>query len=53
MPPQPVGDLVVNRTGVGSLLGDAELGQQLKKPVRLHLEFPRQLVDSDLTHKTC
>ena len=53
MAPQPVGHVVVDRTGVRPLFGDAELGQHLNKPVRLHLEFPRQLVDSDLTHKTC
>jgi hypothetical protein len=50
--PQLDGDILVNGTGVSLLLGNAELRQQLQDPVRLDLKFPRQLVDSDLTHKT-
>jgi hypothetical protein len=50
-PPQPDRSFLVNRAGVGLLLSDTELGEHLKQLGRLYLEFPRQFVDSDLTHK--
>jgi hypothetical protein len=50
---QPIGQVVLERAGVGLLVGDAELGQHLQKPGRLHFQLPSQLVDADLTHKTC
>ncbi len=54
VPAQPpadlVGHVVVNRTGVRLLLGDAELGQQIQDLIRLDLEFASQLVDPSLLH---
>jgi hypothetical protein len=53
VPAQPIGQVVLERAGVGPLVGDAELREQLQKPGRLHLQLPSQLVDPDLTHKNC
>jgi hypothetical protein len=35
---------------MGQRLGDTELVQFIDDLTRLHLELPRQLIDSDLTH---
>ena len=43
-------DVVVERTGVRLLLGDAQFRQQLQNDVRLDLEFSSQLVDANFTH---
>jgi hypothetical protein len=37
---------------MGLLVSDPELREQIEKLVGLYLQLPRQLVDSDLTHKT-
>ncbi len=42
---------VVNGTGVGLLLGNAELRQHVDDGVRGDLKLPCQLVDSNFTHK--
>jgi hypothetical protein len=42
--------VVVERTGVGLLIGDAQFRQQLQNDVRLDFEFPSQLVDANFTH---
>jgi hypothetical protein len=48
---QAVGRVVVNRTGVGHLLGNnTEFVQFLDDLVRLYFQLPRQLIDSNLTH---
>jgi hypothetical protein len=53
MPAQLIRRIVIKRAGVRLLVGDAKLRQQLKQLGWLNFEFPSQLVDSDLTHKTC
>jgi hypothetical protein len=40
MTAQPIGQVVIERAGVGPLVGDTELRQQLQKPGRLHLQLP-------------
>jgi hypothetical protein len=35
---------------MGQRLGNAELVKFIDDLTRLHLELPRQLIDSDLTH---
>jgi hypothetical protein len=50
MPPDPDGDILVDRAGMRLLLGDAELRQHCNnRAVRL-LALPRQLVNSDFLH---
>lgn len=48
--PQFLGVVVVDRTGMGQRLGNTELVKFIDDLTRLHLELPRQLIDSDLTH---
>jgi len=43
-------DVIIERTGVRLLLGDAQFRQQLQNDVRLDLEFSSQLVDANFTH---
>jgi len=43
-------DIIIERTGVRLLLGDAQFRQQLQNDVRLDLEFSSQLVDANFTH---
>lgn len=50
MSSQPVGDVVVDRAGVGHFLADAEFGERLQNEVRLDLQFPRKHIYSDLAH---
>jgi hypothetical protein len=47
---QLVGFVVVDRTGVGYLLGDAKFVQLVDDLARLHFQLPRQFIDSNLTH---
>jgi hypothetical protein len=47
---QTVGHVVVDRTGVGHLLGDAEFLQFLDDLARLYFQLSRQFIDSNLTH---
>jgi hypothetical protein len=42
--------VVVERTGVRLLIGDAQFRQQLQNDVRLDFEFSSQLVDANFTH---
>jgi hypothetical protein len=37
---QPIGYVIIERAGVGPLVSDTELRQQLQKPGRLHLQLP-------------
>ncbi len=41
----------INGTGVGLLLGNAELGQHVNDGVRGDLKLPCELIDSNFTHK--
>ncbi len=49
--PDDLLDAFVNRTGVGFLFGDTELGQHLDDEVRWNFELPCQLVDTDFRHR--
>jgi hypothetical protein len=42
---------LINGTGVGLLLGNAELGQHVNDGVRGDLKLPCELIDSNFTHK--
>jgi hypothetical protein len=50
IPAQLIGLILVDRTGVGDFLGNAELMQLVDDLARLHFQLPRQLIDSNLTH---
>ena len=50
MPAELVRDVLVNRAGVGFLLADTQVREHIEDFVGLDLEFPGQLVDSDLSH---
>jgi len=43
-------DVIIERTGVRLLIGNAQFRQQLQNDVRLDLEFSSQLVDANFTH---
>jgi hypothetical protein len=43
--------IVVDRTGVGLLVLDAQVWEGVDDRARLDLELPSQFVDSDLTHR--
>lgn len=45
-------DIFIDRAGVRLFLVHAHFGQQIEYDARLHFKFPRQLVDSDLLHRT-
>ena len=49
--PKLLGNVIIDRTGVGFLLGDAELGQHVDDFVGGNLQLPCQLVDANFTHK--
>ncbi len=42
--------VLLQRTGVGLLLGYAYFGEDIKNRLALDLQLPRQIVDSNLTH---
>jgi hypothetical protein len=42
---------LIHGTGVGFLLGHAELGQHVDDGVRGDLQLPCELIDSNFTHK--
>jgi hypothetical protein len=42
---------LINRAGVGFLLGDTELGQHVDDGVRGDFQLPGELIDSNFTHK--
>src|ERR1035438_101806 len=50
-PPQFDGDIFVDRAGVGLLFGYAQLRQPVQDLVRLNLELPSQLVNTNLVHR--
>jgi len=49
--PNQFGNRFVDGAGVGLFLNDTELGKHVEDGVRWNLELPRQLVDTDFTHK--
>jgi hypothetical protein len=50
MRPDLVGKIVFERTGMGFLLLDTNLGQVLQERIALHFQFTRQFVDPYLSH---
>jgi hypothetical protein len=48
---QPLGFVFIDRTGVGNLFGNTEFVELVDDLARLHFQLPRQLIDSNLTHK--
>jgi len=44
-------DVLVDRAGVGLLLGDAEPRQEVEYRMWLYFELPRQLINSDFLHR--
>jgi hypothetical protein len=44
-------NFVVQRAGVGLLVRDSELRQQLKKYIWLYFELASQLIDANFTHR--
>lgn len=46
------GNVFIDRAGVRLFLVHAHFGQQVEYDARFHFKFPRQLVDSDLLHRT-
>ena len=48
MLPHAVGLIVLHRTGMRFLFGDADLRQVVDQDFCLDLEFPREFVDADL-----
>ena len=40
MPPELVGDVFIDRTGVSLFFGDPELREQLQNGMSFHLQFP-------------
>jgi hypothetical protein len=49
--PQFVRYIIVDGAGMGHLLSDPELREQLKDKMRLHFQFPRKHVDTNLLHR--
>jgi len=49
-PPDLQRYVVVERTGMGLLIGDAQFWQQIQNDVRLDFELSSQLVNANLTH---
>jgi hypothetical protein len=49
-PPHQQSLIVFQRTGVGLLLRDAQLGKHVDYRVGLHFQLPGQLVDANFTH---
>ncbi|HVB08193.1 MAG TPA: hypothetical protein VNF00_04535 [Candidatus Acidoferrales bacterium] len=48
MLPHAVGLIILHRTGMRFLFGDADLRQVVDQDFCLDLEFPREFVDADL-----
>jgi hypothetical protein len=48
--PQSIGHIVVDRAGMGHLLGNAEFVELVDDLARLYFQLPRQLINPDLTH---
>jgi hypothetical protein len=45
------GRVFVDGTGVRLFFGDAKLGEEVQYLVGLHFQLPRQLINSDLSHR--
>jgi hypothetical protein len=43
-------DVVIERAGVGLLVGNTQLGQEVKKHIGLDFQLAGQLINADLTH---
>ena len=50
MPPDIVGQIIVERTGMGLLVVNAQFGQEVDDLAGFDLQLSRELVDADLTH---
>jgi len=50
MLPDEIGDVVVQRAGMGFLLGHSQLREQVENPLRLDLKLPRQLINAGFFH---
>lgn len=50
MLPDLVNEIVVQRAGVGELLENTHIRECFQYLLRLHLELPGQLIDSNLLH---
>jgi len=48
--PDEIGDVIVQRAGMGFFLGHSQFGEQVENPLRLYLELPRQLIDAGFSH---
>jgi len=48
--PDEFGNVIVQRAGMGFLLGHAQFGEQVENPLRLYLKLPRQFVDAGFSH---
>jgi hypothetical protein len=48
--PQPIRHVLVDRAGMGHLLGNAEFMELIDDLARLYFQLPRQLINPDLTH---
>jgi len=48
--PDELGDIVVQRAGMGFLLGHSQFGEHVENSLRLYLKLPRQLVDAGFSH---
>jgi hypothetical protein len=48
--PDEFGNVVVQRAGMGFLLGHSQLREQVENSLRLYLKLPRQLVDAGFSH---
>ena len=51
VPPQLQRYILVNLAGVRLFLGNAQFREQLQNLVSLHFQLPRQLVNTNLSHK--
>jgi hypothetical protein len=49
--PELFGDILIDRAGMRLLLCNAEFGQLLKDQMRLDLQVPSQLINSNLLHR--
>jgi hypothetical protein len=51
VPPQLDRHILVNRAGMGFLLGDAQFREQLQNFMSFYFQLPSQLVNANLSHK--
>jgi len=48
--PDEIGNVIVQRAGMGFLLGHSQLGEQVENSLRFYLKLPRQLIDAGFSH---